>query len=259
MALTVSTVSRDSEVCFRRLIGWHAVDWEHPDTSEKGTNFGLLMTALRVHFPSPKYIIIAALPAGEWCLRNIDLRALLDDSPPKGAVMDFVNIMAYDFAGPWTNGQSGHQASLHSITNPHNDFAKRSISSVTRYLVKDLGIDPKRAIIGIPVYGRSFVGVGGPGEKFTCVGGDSDGTVEYKSLPRPGTAEIVDAAVGAASCHAGAEGWISYDNPETVRMKAEFVKANRLGGIFFWTGSFDSADEKRSLIQAGYSVLGSTT
>lgn len=172
--------------------------------------------------------------------------------------MDFINIMAYDFAGPWTNGESGHHASLHPIRNPHNAFAKRSISETTRYLLHDRQIDPARVIIGIPVYGRSFLGVRGPGEKFTGVGGDADGTFEYRNLPRPGSFETVDAVVGAASCHAGVEDWISYDNPETVKMKAEFVAANRLGGIFFWTGSFDSADDSRSLVQAGHNVLGSS-
>lgn len=224
------------------------------------------MISLRNHLPAPRYTLTTALPAGEWALKNIDLpgllttklRGLFTKSRQRNAVVDLINIMTYDFAGPWTNGESGHQASLHPPARPHNAFAKRSISGVTRYLVSDRKIDPACIVIGVPVYGRSFLGVRGPGERFTGIGGDGDGTFEYRSLPRLGSVESVDTAIGAASCHAGAEGWITYDNPETVEMKARFVKAHGLGGMFFWTGSFDADNEKRSLVHAGYRALHST-
>ncbi|SMR61949.1 unnamed protein product [Zymoseptoria tritici ST99CH_1E4] len=102
------------------------IDWEHPDSKAKAETFTHLLTQLRDHLTSPRYTITAALPAGEWCLKHIDLPELLSDCNPS---LDHVNIMAYDFAGAWSNGQSGHHAQLHAPSNPHNHFAHYNLAS----------------------------------------------------------------------------------------------------------------------------------
>ncbi|SMY29793.1 unnamed protein product [Zymoseptoria tritici ST99CH_1A5] len=58
------------------------IDWEHPDSKAKAETFTHLLTQLRDHLPSPRYTITAALPAGEWCLKHIDLPELLSDRNP---------------------------------------------------------------------------------------------------------------------------------------------------------------------------------
>lgn len=161
--------------------------------------------------------------------------------------------MAYDFAGPWTKS-SGHHAQLHGPSHPHNEFAKRSVAGITKYL-RERGVQPARVVVGVPAYGRSFTGVRGPGQEFTGHAGTADGTFEYSELPCDGATEYVDREAGAAWCLSKTSGWISYDNPETVQMKAEFVQREELGGMFFWTGSFDANDENRSLIVAARNVL----
>jgi len=56
---------------------------------------------------------------------------------------------------------------------------------------------------------------------------DTD-TPYSKSLPRGNTEERVDIQAVAAYCIGGDGGFVSYDNPETVRIKAEFVKSRGL-------------------------------
>lgn len=181
-------------------------------------------------------------------MKHIDLPGLLNGP---SSVLDHVNIMAYDFAGSWTNGQSGHHASLHTPKRPHNAFAKRSISAITRYLTRDHKVDPNKIVMGIPVYGRAFAGVRGPGENFRRCSG-TDGTYEYRDLPLSGATECVDKDVGAASCRAGGNEseWVSYDNPATVAMKTKFVIEHELRGVFFWTSVSDSEADDRSLVLA---------
>ncbi|KAF2845795.1 glycoside hydrolase family 18 protein, partial [Plenodomus tracheiphilus IPT5] len=221
------------------------IDWEHPDTASKGEAFKQLLLCLRAYLPGPRYKITAALPAGQWCLRHIDLSTLL--SGPH-ATVDHINIMAYDFAGSWTNGESGHHAALHAPSKPHNTFAQRSVSSVTEYLVNNRKVDPAKIVIGIPAYGRSFLGVKGPGEKFSGCGG-VEGTFEYRDLPLPGTKTVIDRQLGAASCHSRETGnWVSYDTPETVALKSQYIAQAGLGGVFFWTGTADADEDEKSLI-----------
>ena len=60
------------------------------------------------------------------------------------------------------------------------------------------------------------------------VGGD-EGTFDYKFLPRDGADEIVDTHSVATSCTGGDGGFVSYDNSDTVRIKANYCKENGLG------------------------------
>jgi chitinase len=68
---------------------------------------------------------------------------------------------------------------------------------------------------------------------------------------------VVDEQACAAYCVGGDGGFVSYDVPATVTAKAEFVRAFRLGGLFYKSGTEDrvDADEEGSLVMAGYCAL----
>ena len=220
------------------------VDWEHPSDARQGFNYIQLLTAVRDALPSPKYIVSSALPAGEWALKNIDLfKAALK--------LDFINLMTYDFSGPWTD-LCGHHAQLHSPQYPHSDAARISCSSTIAYVVSK-GVPPKKLILGIPAYGRSFLGAMEVGDHYSGHGGE-EGTFEYKDLPRPGAVVFFDEPVGAIYCIGDDGGFVTYDNPHSVELKAKFAMERNLGGLFFWTGTADTVDSS-SLVQTGYKVL----
>lgn len=162
--------------------------------------------------------------------------------------------MCYDFSGHWTE-ISGHQAQLYTPTNPHNASAKHSCDAAVTYLL-GRGVPANRICLGVPAYGRSFLGTTGPGQKFTGHAGESEGVYEYKDLPRPGAHEDVDWDVVAAYSIGGDGGFVSYDVPTTVAAKAQFVKQAGLAGLFYWTGIGDAAPASgRSLLDASWAVL----
>ena len=166
--------------------------------------------------------------------------------------LDYLNLMGYDFAGPWTE-LSGHQAQLYTPPPPHaNAFAKRSGHAAISYVVGK-GFPARKILLGVPAYGRSFLGVDGLGQPFTGHAGEQ-GIFEFKDLPRPGTIEQIDEALGAAYCVGGDAGFVSYDNPDTVAMKAKYARDTGLGGLFYWTGVGDGVEE-RSLVRRGFEVL----
>ncbi|CAJ2499675.1 Uu.00g025280.m01.CDS01 [Anthostomella pinea] len=219
------------------------IDWEYPMDLQQGADFIALLASVRIHLPEDEFIVTAALPSVLPVLQNIDIAQA-------APYVDFVNLKAYDFFGHWTQ-RSGHHAQLYSMQKD-----EASGSSGVSYLVAH-GCPPKKILLGIPVYGRSFLGVSGPGHRHRGAGGD-DGSFEYSQLPRKNAKELVDKRLGAAGCVGGDGGFVSYDTPETVKIKAAYCKEKGLGGLFYWTGPADSRDKARSLIAAGFRALHSS-
>ncbi len=173
-----------------------------------------LLAAVRIHLPEDRYLLTAGLPAGKAVLQNIDLGRAAD-------YLDLVNLIAYDFFGPWTH-KCGHHAQLYATGKEETSGA-----SGVQYLMAQ-GFPARKILLGIPLFGRSFLNTSGPGHKFKGAGGE-DGSFEYRELPRRGTKEQVDKRVVAAQCVGGDGGFVTYDNPETVKMKAAFCKQKGLG------------------------------
>ncbi|KAL9125576.1 MAG: hypothetical protein Q9217_005241 [Psora testacea] len=233
----------------RQLVDMHAmdgidIDWEHPSTPHQGEDYIELLKKLRTELPSPRYLLTSALPAGQWALTHINLEKA-------SAPLDFINLMTYDFAGPWTSS-CGHHAQLHSPKRPYNDAARTSCSSAIEYVVSQ-GVPAHKVLMGIPTYGRSFIGSKKVGDAFSGHAGE-EGTFEYRYLPRPGSKLLYDECLAAAYCVGADGGFVSYDDQRTVQAKARFVKQQRLGGVFYWTGTADTNDE-RSLVKTGWDCL----
>jgi chitinase len=182
---------------------------------------------------------------GEYCLRNIDLRAA-------ATMLDFLNLMGYDFTGQWSD-VSGHHAQLFSLEGPQvHSGLRKSCSRGLDYLGAS-GFDNQKVLLGIPAYARYFLGALAPGQPFKRA---DAGEVEYRDLPREW---IVNAVVDKHLCTVHIvddkdKGFVSFDVPATVRMKAEWVVVNGLAGLFYWTGISDSDDEY-SLVNAGFESL----
>jgi chitinase len=160
--------------------------------------------------------------------------------------------MTYDFSGPWVES-SGHHAQLYTPRTPYNEASTTSCHSAVTYL-RAMGVPAGKIILGIPAYGRSFLGCNDVGQLHQGHAGE-DGTFEYKDLPRPGASEHVDLTLGAAYCCGGDGGFVSYDNAQTVRQKAAYVKEQGLGGVFYWTATADAKGGGRSLVEASFTAL----
>ncbi|KAF2836276.1 glycoside hydrolase family 18 protein [Patellaria atrata CBS 101060] len=217
------------------------IDWEHPSTPQQGFDYVKLLNELRMYLPRPHFVLTSALPGTEWALQYINLAEASNQ-------LDLLNLMAYDFVGPWVD-TCGHHAQLSTPKEPHNHAATISCHSGVAILLSK-GVPKHKILLGIPVYGRSFLGTKGVGHAFKDQGGN-EGTFDYRELPLPSTQEEVDEEVGAAYCVTKEGEFVTYDNPKTVSMKACFVKENELAGLFYWTGTGDGAGS-RSLVYNGY-------
>ncbi|KAK2814387.1 hypothetical protein FQN49_008199, partial [Arthroderma sp. PD_2] len=233
----------------------------------QGANYISLLAALRDQLPSPQ-ILSSALPAGQWALQHINLTLAQ-------YYLDVINIMTYDFSGPWIP-QCGHQSQLFAPEHPHNDAAHLSCNSAILYLLAQ-GVPAHKILMGVPVYGRGFPGTNSVGQ-YSClpsdeiegsdaskpdVEGGEGGTekevvFDYCDLPVSGSIEQHDAEVGNAAFCVDNEknaGLISYDSPQSVKLKAQFVKQMGLAGLFYWHIAADSTTAARSLIATGYNTM----
>lgn len=192
--------------------------WQYPADPQQGANFLALLAAVRIYLPEEHYLLTAALPASHSILANIDLRQAAD-------YLDLLNLMAYDFYGPWSS-RSGHHSQLYPSSKDDDTCGSSTVS----YLMSQ-GFPAQKALLGIPLFGHSFTGVTGPGHrsKGNAGGFNGDGTFDYNQLPRKGTKEQVDKRACAAYCVGGDGGFVSYDNPDTVKQKAAFCRQKGLG------------------------------
>ncbi|KFA78038.1 hypothetical protein S40288_07462 [Stachybotrys chartarum IBT 40288] len=190
------------------------IAWEYPNDAKQGLDFLALLAAVRNHLVEDRFILTAALPANRSVLQFIDLKLAAN-------YLDFLNLKAYDFFGPWSS-KTGHHAQLYAMNRN-----EPSASTGVGYAIS-LGFPPSKILLGIPTFGRSFMRATGPGQEYAGNGGH-DGVFEYRQLPRAGCREILDNRYVAAQCVGGDGGFVTYDNAESVKAKANFCKEKGLG------------------------------
>ncbi|KAM5353904.1 hypothetical protein ACJ41O_000554 [Fusarium nematophilum] len=234
------------EFCDAHQLNGVDIDWEHPQTPEAGQNYLLFLQAIRETLLAPDYILTSALPVGEYCLKHLDLPAVAE-------LLDFLNLMAYDFAGGWTD-VCGHHAQLLPPSEDLDEVyptLRKSCQGGVDYVVTH-GFPSRKVLLGIPVYARFFGQARAPGHPF-----EGAGEMDYCDLPAKWVEGAdVDECVAAASFvdDDGDKGFVSFDVPATVRIKARYAKALELGGLFYWTGAGDRPGDE-SLVAAGWEEL----
>ena len=227
------------------------IDWEYPVEGglpentyrpEDGANYILLLKAIRAAIGADKLLTIAA-PAGPDKMRHIDAKAMAE-------ILDFMNIMTYDFKGSWTK-MTGHQANLY--TNSEEPEAPPLSADAAVQFYKNAGMPADKMLIGGAIYGRAFSAVGstnnGLFQSFTGVpkGSWEDGVLDYKAL-------VADLAAGKYQrfwdnvarapwlYDAASKVMVSYDDVESIKEKAKYIQEQGLGGLMFWELSADTKD-----------------
>lgn len=160
-----------------------------------------------------------------------------------GETLDFMNLMAYDYAGAWDK-KAGHQANLYPDEKNPDTTPFSTDRAVTDYI--KFGIPSNKIVLGMPLYGRAFASTDGPGTAYSGVGEGSweKGIWDYKVLPKSGAKVFLDEKVGASwSYDETNKVMVSYDTPEMVKQKVSYIKEKGLGGAMYWEASGDRTDK----------------
>ena len=151
--------------------------------------------------------------------------------------VDWINIMAYDFAGEWSKATTHHAGLFGMIPYPSAEgFIKEHLAA---------GIPSRKLVLGVPLYGRAWCGVTPTNNGLhqaveAYVGGLPYSVLVRDYIDRNGFQRHWDRAARAPFLWNASSGvFITYDDPQSMREKARFVKQHKLGGVMYWEQSED--------------------
>ncbi|ENN79266.1 hypothetical protein YQE_04301, partial [Dendroctonus ponderosae] len=223
-------------------------DWEYPsrrdsDDPEDKPNFVLMLRELKTAFKPYGYLLSAAVNSAK---RNIDTSY---DVPALSEILDFINVMAYDFHGAFDD-YVGHHTLLYSseIDALYNN-SDWNIDDGVKYWISS-GADPAKMNFGIATYARTFTladpsnaslyanitegGLAGPYTRSLGVLGYNEICETY-----PNAEDIWDDVQKVPHLVIGDQ-WIGYDNEKSIGIKVDYALEKNLGGFMVW--SFDTDD-----------------
>ncbi|KAF5366205.1 hypothetical protein D9758_005724 [Tetrapyrgos nigripes] len=228
------------------------LDFEYPSNAAQGQGFADLITALRSAFDalaakkgdSTPYEISAAVSAGAENYANLVV-------PQMDKALTHWNLMAYDYAGSWLTF-ADNQANLFGgeRTNVSTDAAVKHFTSA--------GATAGKMTMGIPLYGRAFENTNGIGQAYSGIG---PGTIEagiysYSALPIAGAKVFEDTTnVASYSYDSAKRELVSYDTPNIVKLKTQYVNSKGMAGNMYWELSTDKTGSD-SLVTVGMQNLG---
>ncbi len=239
------------------------IDWEFPVAGgvrgnakrpEDKANFTRLLAALRAalgargKLDGRPYLLTIAAPAVPPLADHIELKAA-------AGTLDWINLMDYDFAGPWSDVATFH-APLAQAADLPGIRGHDVMSSVRHYLAA--GVAPEKLVVGVPFYGKGWV----------VADSKDDGLLQHpEKNPAKDLSPGFEVAFRdmAAKLPGGSRHWsatakapylfdparkifFGYDDPESLRLKADYAREHHLGGLMIWELSQD--DPKGTLIRS---------
>lgn len=235
---------RDFAVSCKKLVGEYDldgidIDWEYPCSNQAGIdsdpgdreNFTLLLTELRNQLGNRSLSIAAG--AGGYFIDGTEMEKVAD-------IVDYVQIMTYDMRGGFTH-QAGHHASLYAGLGDDSGLNTEAMVK----LFHGAGVPLEKLVIGAAFYSRRWTGVEnsnhgllqmaeGVGEGGPCY---SDITADF--IEKNGFIQYWDDEAKAAYLWNGSE-FISFESPEAISLKCEYVLKTGLLGIMYWEHSCDT-------------------
>ena len=255
------------------------IDWEYPADSTRGgtvKDMDNYVTFLRelyvaVKAANPPLMLTwaspAIVPAGVPKSYHDNPKSYYEWIAKCSLYLDRLNVMSYDYHGAFdTNPQvTGVNSPLMRDTKSTSPL---SIATTYNNYVNN-GVPASKMIIGIPTYGRTFSGVVGlssayhnPGKPFTGPGekGPASGTPGFLSyfelrdmIAAKGVSIGTDDVTNTIHAYnVNKKFWGSFDDENTVALKAKFAAQKKCQGIMFWAVDMDEYKNKAyPLIKSG--------
>lgn len=241
-------------------------DWEYPggradspgDPDNDKSNYITLLRELRAAFDQNEdgqrpLLLTAAVSAGVSVVdKGYDVASM-------SGLLDFINVMSYDFHG-WFPGHTftGHNSPLFATpeeeADPDHPGHNRNTDFAIRYWIQN-GADPSKLLMGMAAYGRGFLladpradhGLYAPATGPIDPGmyTSQAGFWGYNEYCEKMKTEMEDWQMFrdhhvVAPYVVKGDKWFGFDDEESIARKCDYVKEKGLGGAMIW--SIDTDD-----------------
>jgi len=259
------TAFADSCVDFIKKYGFDGIDidWEYPvsgglvDNVRRPAdrdNFTHLLRKLREKLDEQgkedqkQYLLTIAAGAGNTYPNNVALTSVHE-------YLDYATIMTYDLHGTWDA-----YTDLHAPLYHNSDSSPQYKSSVdaTIQIWKSSGFPMDKLVMGIPFYGYLYSSVedenNGLYQTFSGANSISFNRIQKDYLNKTGYRRYFHTRSKVPWLYNGSV-FISYEDPESIGIKADYINAESLGGAMIWELS---QDPDRILLNTLYENLNGT-
>lgn len=236
------------------------IDWEYPTLPGPGIshrpqdreNFSRLLETLREQLDAlgraqdPRHYLLTIAAADGQAAQGLEIARI-------ARVLDWINLMSYDFYGSLT-ATTGHHTALHRSLSAAADSRATDVA-VEEFLAA--GVPPNKLNIGVAFYGRGFAEVGAHNHGLNQPFGRDGGFLSWRELStdyvdRQGFVRHWDAQAQAPFLwNAQSRRFISYDDPQSLRAKAAFVRKRGLGGIMYWEHRQNADEQLLDVVREG--------
>ncbi|XP_043471715.1 acidic mammalian chitinase-like isoform X2 [Leptopilina heterotoma] len=238
-------------VKFLKTYGFNGLDldWEYPGQRPGSRptdkdNFSLLVKELKERFSREGLILSAAVnPTPYTAGLSYNIREISKH-------LDFINLMTYDYHGTNNDKRVGHNAPLFASPQETPDEKQLNCDASVKYWISQ-GAPREKINLGTAFYGRSFTLANpnlhkrgspatGPGKEGRLTG--AAGTLGYyevcENTDKKGWKVEYDAEQHVVYAFQGNQ-IVGYDDVNSIKEKAQYVKNNNLGGAMIWSMDTD--------------------
>ncbi|ATB35642.1 chitinase [Cystobacter fuscus] len=249
------------------------IDWEYPvggglpgniTSPADKQNYTLLMQEFRNQLNAvssqtgKSYLLTIASGASP------DLLANKQETKNLANVLDWINVMSYDYHGAFESS-TNFQSALNRVTgDPAASSGFYTDGSVAKML--ELGVPANKIVVGVPFYGRGWGNVpstnNGLFQSGTPVNGTWDdgtsgptGVFDFKDIKnkyegKNGYTKYFHAEAKEAYVYnPNTKIWIAYDDAQSMSAKADYILSKGLGGAMAWELSSDDGTLLDTLYQ----------
>jgi GH18 family chitinase len=223
------------------------IDWEYPVSGglTKGNaadkaNYTLLLQEIRHQLDAlgqtdgTHYLLTIAAASSPGTIRNFDL-------PGIATIVDWINLMAYDFHGTWDASTNFNAPLFRSAMDP-SDASLNVDAAVQSYLSS--GVPTEKLVLGVPFYGKGWAGVADADHGLyqlaqgAAPGTYEAGSFEFKDLQKryltTWQSYWSEEAQVPWLYDPSSQIFISYDDARSLEAKAGYARDQGLAGVMIW-------------------------